>query len=122
MEAFIPVGILIVLTLILCGSIYTLTTLAGPKVPTPAKTSTYECGVTPESAARAPFTMKYYLIAVLFLLFDIEVAFFLPWALIYRESLRVDGTLLIAMLVFMFFLVLALLYVFKKDYLGLNND
>jgi len=122
MEAFIPVGILIVLTLILCGGIYTLTTLAGPKVPTPAKTSTYECGVIPDGAARSPFTMKYYLIAVLFLLFDIEAAFFFPWALIYRESLQVDGTLLIAMLIFIFFLVLALLYVFKKDHLELRND
>lgn len=117
MEAFLPVGILLCLALAVCGGIYVLTTILGPKVPGQVKLSPYECGVQPEGDARRPFQFKYYLVAVLFLLFDVEGAFFLPWALVYRNSLQQGPGLLIAMLVFGLFFVLALFYVFRKGYL-----
>lgn len=117
MESFLPVGILLILALAVCGGIYGLTTLLGPKVPGQVKLSPYECGVAPEGDARRPFQFKYYLVAVLFLLFDVEAAFFLPWALVYRSSLSEGPGLLVAMIVFGFFLVLALFYVFRKGYL-----
>lgn len=120
MESFLPVAILLIYALIICAGIFLLTTVLGPKNPLASKLSVYECGVKPEGSARGPFKMHFYLIAVLFLLFDVEAAFFFPWALVYRESLRVDGTLLVALLVYMGLLVLGLVYVYRKDALRLK--
>jgi NADH-quinone oxidoreductase subunit A len=114
---FLPVGILFIFAIVVCVTIYALTTSLGPKNWTAAKLSTYESGITPEGNARAPFKLGFYLVAVLFLLFDVEAAFFFPWALVYRESLSEGGALLFAMLVYMFFMVLALVFVLRKNVL-----
>ena len=121
MEAFLPIAFLLLISLIVCGTIYALTSLLGPSNPLASKLSTYECGVKPEGNARSPFKSRFYLIAVLFLLFDVEAAFFFPWALVYRESLKTGGALLFEMLVYLGFLVLGLLYVFRKNCLELNQ-
>ncbi|HEY3167895.1 MAG TPA: NADH-quinone oxidoreductase subunit A, partial [Candidatus Binatia bacterium] len=57
----------------------------GVKKPDPRKLSPYECGMTPVSSARERLSVKFYLIAMLFLLFDIEAVFLFPWAVVYRE-------------------------------------
>ncbi|MGB9668677.1 MAG: NADH-quinone oxidoreductase subunit A [Thermosulfidibacteraceae bacterium] len=59
--------------------------LVGPKRPDPSKLSPYECGVEPVGDARKPFFIHYYMIALLFLVFDIEVIFLYPWALKFKE-------------------------------------
>lgn len=121
MEAFLPIGILLLLGLAMGGGIFTLSTLLGPKNRTnPAHLTPYECGVKPEGSARAPFKNRFYLIAVLFLLFDVEAAFFFPWALVYRESLAAGPGLLIAISVYLAFLVLGLVYIYKKKALELR--
>ena len=120
MEAYIPIAILLVGGITLCLGILGVTTVLGPRNPTAAKLSPYECGTRPEGNARQPFKSRFYLIAVLFLLFDVEAAFFFPWALIYRDSLQLGPGLLIAMLVYLFFMVLGLVYVFRKNCLELN--
>ena len=121
MEAFLPVGFLLVFALLLCVGLFTVKRLLGPRNPIPSKLATYECGVvSTEGNARAPFKTSFYLIAVLFLLFDVEAAFFFPWALVYKESLAQGPGLLIAMLVYMGLLVLGLVYIFRKDCLRLN--
>lgn len=114
---FIPVGILFIFAIIVCAVIYIATTTLGTKIFSASKLSTYECGVAPEGNARQPFKLGFYLIAVLFLLFDVEAAFFFPWALVYRESLQTGGALLFAMLAYMFFMVLALVFVLRKNVL-----
>ncbi|NQW45033.1 MAG: NADH-quinone oxidoreductase subunit A [Deltaproteobacteria bacterium] len=120
MDAFLPVGILFILAIIISTGLFTVKRLLGPRNPVPAKLAVYECGVTPESSARIPFQTGFYLIAVLFLLFDVEAAFFFPWALVYKESLAEGPALLIAMLIYMALLVLGLVYIFRKDCLKLN--
>jgi NADH-quinone oxidoreductase subunit A len=120
MDAFLPVGILLICALLLCVGLFTVKRLLGPRNPVASKLSVYECGVKPEGNARAPFKTGFYLIAVLFLLFDVEAAFFFPWALVYKESLAQGPGLLIAMLVYMGLLVLGLVYIFRKDCLKLN--
>lgn len=121
MEAFLPVGFLLIFALLLCVGLFTVKRLLGPRNPVSSKLSVYECGVaSPEGNARAPFKTSFYLIAVLFLLFDVEAAFFFPWALVYRESLAEGPALLIAMLIYMGLLVLGLVYIFRKDCLKLN--
>ncbi|MBI4405190.1 MAG: NADH-quinone oxidoreductase subunit A [Deltaproteobacteria bacterium] len=120
METFLPIGLLMIFALVVCVGIYVLTTWLGPKKPSNVKLSTYECGVDPEGNARIPFPAKFYLIAVLFLLFDVEAVFFFPWAIIYKGSLAQGGHLFWAMLIYLAFMVLALIYVYRKDCLRMK--
>jgi NADH-quinone oxidoreductase subunit A len=63
----------------------TLGYLLSPKRPNPEKLSAYECGFEPFNDARAPFDVRYYLVALLFIIFDLETAFLVPWAVVFRE-------------------------------------
>lgn len=112
---------LFVFAIVLSLAVLGITTVLGPKNPLASKLSTYECGITPEGSARQPFKTGFYLIAVLFLLFDVEAAFFFPWALVYKDSLKTDGSLLVAMLAYLVFLVIGLIYVFRKNVLRLRT-
>lgn len=105
----------------MCGGIFVLTTLLGPRNPIAAKMTPYECGIkTDQGGPRVPFKNRFYLIAVLFLLFDVEAAFFFPWALVYRESLAQNGMLLLAFGVYLAFMLLALAYIYGKNALELK--
>ena len=85
--------------------------LLAPKSRNPNKAQTYECGVVPESDARAPLNVHYYLVAVLFVLFDLEAVFIYPWAI----SLRSLGTgALVEMFVFIAILLVGYVYAWKK--------
>lgn len=99
---------------------YVAAYFVGPKNPIAAKLSTYECGVTPEGNARTPFKTGFYLVAVLFLLFDVEAAFFFPWALIYRECLREGSAIVIAGGIYLSLMILGLIYIFRKGVFQVN--
>ena len=86
-------------------------TVLGPKRPTAEKLSPYECGFEPFEDARMQFDVRYYLIAILFIVFDLEIAFIFPWALVFRD-LGVFG--LIEMGVFLALLLIGFVYVWKK--------
>ena len=83
----------------------------GPRRPTVEKLSPYECGFAAFEDARMQFDVRYYLIAILFIVFDLEIAFVVPWALVFRD-LGVFG--LIEMGVFLALLVIGFVYVWKK--------
>ena len=83
----------------------------GPKRPNAEKLSPYECGFAPFEDARMRFDVRYYLIAILFIVFDLEIAFVFPWAVVFRE-LGVFG--LVEMGVFLALLVIGFIYVWKK--------
>ncbi len=85
--------------------------LVGPRKPTPAKLAPYESGMPPIGSARQRFSIRYYLTAVLFILFDIEIIFFYPWAVLFRE-LGWFG--LIEMGVFTLTLLIGFVYIWKK--------
>ena len=85
--------------------------LLGPRRPGSDKLSPYECGFEAFEDARMQFDVRYYLIAILFIAFDLEIAFVFPWAVIFR-SLGVTG--LIEMGIFLGLLVLGFVYVWKK--------
>lgn len=121
MESFLPVAILLVLSILVSAAILFLTTWLGPKHTPRTRLSAYECGVEPEGDARIALHNRFYLIAVLFLLFDVEAAFFFPWALVYRSSLKESGSsLLIAIVIYLFFVMIGLAYILKKDALELK--
>ena len=85
--------------------------LLGPKRPTKNKLAPYECGFDPQSDVRLPFDVRYYLVAILFILFDLEVAFIVPWAVVFRH-LGWYG--MVTMLVFIALLLVGFLYEWKK--------
>jgi NADH-quinone oxidoreductase subunit A len=85
--------------------------LLGPKRPTAEKLSPYECGFAAFEDAHMQFDVRYYLIAILFIVFDLEIAFVFPWALVFRE-LGIFG--LVEMGVFLALLVIGFAYVWKK--------
>lgn len=119
-----PAGLAIVLALGFCGMFVALAVFVGPKRLTPEKLGPFECGSEPIGSPRAKYSVKFYQVAILFLIFDIETAFMYPWAVLYRSDLSVGptgGTSLfgfIEMLVFVAVLAVALTYVWRKKAIG----
>ena len=83
----------------------------GKRINDPAKLGPYECGITPVGSARERFHTRFYLVAMLFIVFDIEIVFLYPWAIVFKQ-LRIFG--LIEMAVFVGILLLGLAYVWGK--------
>jgi NADH-quinone oxidoreductase subunit A len=85
MEGFLPILIMIGLGLGFAAGNVFLSQFLGPRKPTPEKMAPYECGMPPVGDARERQSVKFYLVAMIFLLFDIEIAFLYPWAIAFRE-------------------------------------
>ncbi|MBI1860220.1 MAG: NADH-quinone oxidoreductase subunit A [Deltaproteobacteria bacterium] len=120
MENYIPVLLLLGFAIIVASSILVLSWWLGPKKPLAVKLSAYECGVNAEGSPHAPFASKFYLVAVMFLLVDVEAAFFFPWALVYKESLQLGPILFVALVIYVAIFALGLFYIIKKDCLRLR--
>lgn len=105
-------------TIFAAASVYVASKM-GPHNPTPAKEAPYECGITPERLPNERFPVKFYLIAMLFIIFDVEIVFFYPWAVIFRE-LRLFG--LVEMGVFVGLLFVAYVYIWKRGGLDWEED
>jgi NADH-quinone oxidoreductase subunit A len=109
--SYLPI---VILTLLAAGFAFALLFIShalGPRRPTRAKLIPYECGIDPVGSARERFSVKFYLVAMLFIVFDIEIVFLYPWAVI-LNSLKLFG--LIEMILFLGILLIGLLYVWKK--------
>ena len=85
--------------------------LASPSNPDPEKLSAYECGFEPFEDARMQFDIRYYLVAILFILFDLEIAFLFPWAVAFKD---LDYFGLVSMMIFLGILVIGFLYEWAK--------
>ena len=89
------------------------------------KLSAYECGMDPVGDARGRFSVRFYMVAMLVILFDVEAVFMLPWAVIYRRLPGITGSRLFGfweMLVYIGFVGVGLFYVWKKGILNWSND
>ena len=111
---YLPLLIHFLVVCLLAGVIVTLSWLIGYRKPTRAKLSPYECGMTPQGDARERFSVKFYLVAMLFILFDVEAVFLYPWAVILRE-LKMFGFW--EMLVYIGIVLVGFFYVWKKGVL-----
>ena len=85
MEGFVPILIMLALAAGFSGGNIVLSQFLGPRKPSPEKSAPYECGMPPVGDARERQSVKFYLVAMIFLLFDIEVAFLYPWAIAFRD-------------------------------------
>ncbi len=108
---YLPLLIHFLVALALAGVIVLLSSLVGYRRPTAAKMSPYECGMTPVGDARGRFSVKFYLVAMLFILFDVEAVFLYPWAVILRD-LKMFGFW--EMLVYIGIMLVGFFYVWKK--------
>jgi NADH-quinone oxidoreductase subunit A len=99
------------LALAIALAMLVLSGLIGPKRPDPKKLAPYECGMSPIGGARVRFSVKFYLIAMLFILFDVEAIFLYPWAVVHR---KLGWFGLIEMAIFMMILVVGYIYVWKR--------
>ncbi|MFT3890658.1 MAG: NADH-quinone oxidoreductase subunit A [Anaerolineales bacterium] len=111
MIEYVAIGLMIVLSTLVALIAIGLGYLFGPKKDTPAKSMPYESGMSPYGEGTRRMPVRFYLIAVLFILFDIEVVFFLPWAITFRK-LGLFG--LIEMVVFVAILLVGYVYAWKK--------
>jgi NADH-quinone oxidoreductase subunit A len=108
---YIPIGIMLVFGLAFGFVMLKAGEWFGPKNPTDIKQSIYESGMEPIRSARERVSIKYYMVAMLFIIFDIEVVFLYPWAVNFRE-LGIFG--FIEMFIFIAVLMVGLIYVWKK--------
>jgi NADH-quinone oxidoreductase subunit A len=112
---YVPVLIQLGLALGIGGIILLASQLLGQRGPTnQIKDSAYECGLPAEGPSAARFSVKFYVTAMLFILFDIEIVFLIPWVLIYRDFLADNLPILTPVLFFLFLLVAGLFYEIKK--------
>ncbi len=108
---FFPIALMFVVALGFVVTTMFVTHLLGPKRKSKIKTDTFECGIEVQGNARIPFSIKYFLVAILFVLFDVEVIFMYPWAVNFKE-LGLLG--FIEMLTFVAFLLVGFYYIIKK--------
>src|SRR5690242_11701448 len=115
---YLPLLIHICLAGLVAGGIVTLSWLIGQRRPTKAKMAPYECGMAPIGDARERFSVKFYLVAMLFILFDVEAVFLYPWAILLRE-LKMFGFW--EMLVYIGIVLVGFFYVWKKGVLDWSS-
>lgn len=113
---FVPILVMFGFAAALALGINFLTHIIGRKKPNPVKQDVYECGIPVLTTGRSRFAIHFYLVAILFLIFDLETVVILPWAVVFK-NIMADygwGLPLISLLVFLFILIIGFIYEVKK--------
>jgi NADH-quinone oxidoreductase subunit A len=118
-DTYFPVIVQTVLAVLVAGALITLSFVLGKRVKDRVKDSPYECGIAPTGSARERFSVKFYLVAIVFILFDIEAVFLYPWAVVYRE-LKMFA--FVEMLLFIVLIVCGFFYIWKKGALDWSKE
>jgi NADH-quinone oxidoreductase subunit A len=120
---YLPLLIHILIALGIAGGMIILSTLLGKRRFTRAKMTPYECGMLPVGDARHRFSVKFYLVAMLFILFDVEAVFLYPWAVIYKDLIKDAGKYFgfVEMLVYIGIVLVGFFYIWKKGVLDWNR-
>ena len=108
MDQYLPVLAMLVLAALFAAISFIASALFAPRRPTEAKSAPYECGIVPSREAPDRFPVRFYLVAMIFIVFDIEIIFFFPWAVVYRDlgSFGLFAVLIFAVAVFESFVYL----------------
>ena len=111
LKDYLPIILFLVIALILSAGFILINFLLSPNNPDPEKLSAYECGFEPFTDSRMEFDVRFYLVAILFIIFDLEIAFLFPWAI----SLGAIGIFgFVSMMIFLFILTIGFIYEWKK--------
>jgi NADH-quinone oxidoreductase subunit A len=108
---YLPILLFLMIGTGLGIALFVIGSIAGKRIPNRAKDSAYECGFAAFEDARLPFDIRFYLVAILFIIFDLETAFFFPWAVALRK-IGLFG--FISMMVFLGLLVVGFIYEWRK--------
>jgi NADH-quinone oxidoreductase subunit A len=108
---YLPIAIMFIVALGFVATTMVVTHLIGPKITSKTKEESFECGIEVQGNARTPFSIKYFLVAILFVLFDVEVIFMYPWAVNFK-ALGING--LIEMFSFIGVFMVGFYYILKK--------
>ena len=122
---YLPLILQIIVALGLAGGMVAASFLIGKHKRSRTKLGAYECGMDPVGDARGRFSVRFYMVAMLFILFDVEAVFMLPWAVVYRELYSITGQRFFGfweMFVYICFVAVGLFYVWKKGILNWSND
>ncbi len=115
-QNYLPVLFVLALGVVFSGAFILLSYLFGPKKPLPSKLDVYECGVPITGDARERFSVKFFIVALIFLLFDVEVVFLLPWAIVLKEfkSVGWGGFAFGSMVLFLLMIGVGLFYEWRR--------
>jgi NADH-quinone oxidoreductase subunit A len=122
---YLPLMMQILAALLLGVVIVTASWFVGRHRNTVTKLAAYECGIVASGDARGRFSVRFYLVAVLFILFDVEMVFMMPWAIIYRQLPQITGQRLFGfweMVVYLGFVAVGLYYIVRKGVLNWSQD
>lgn len=111
---YFPILLLVVIGTIMGFGMVKVTEILGPRVFHPRKNEPFECGVPIHEDTSRRFSVRFYLVAILFLLFDVEVIFFYPYAIVFREFLKVNSFIVWEMLFFVLTLLVGYFYIRRR--------
>ena len=118
-ELYFPVLVQVIIAAAVAAGLVGGSFLLGKKIRGRVKDMPYECGITPTGSARERFSVKFYLVAMVFILFDIEAIFLYPWVVVYRE-LKIFG--FFEMLIFIVLVLAGFFYIWKKGVIDWSAD
>jgi len=122
---YIPLSLHIVVVVGLCAGMVIGSWFVGRHRYSAVKQEAYECGIEAVGNARGRFSVRFYMVAMLFILFDVETVFMMPWAVIYRKLPTITGSPLFGfweMLVYLGFVAVGLYYIIRKGILNWSDD
>ncbi len=122
LHEYLPILLQIVVAILFAASALFVSVLVGKTGKrTPAKDTAYECGMIPQGEGHPRFSVKFYLVAMLFILFDLEIVFMYPWAVVYRDAIKQSGLIFWSMLSFITILMVGYVYALKKGALDFRR-
>jgi NADH-quinone oxidoreductase subunit A len=122
LREYLPVLLQILVAMLFAVSALVVSILVGKSGKrTRAKDMAYECGMIPQGERQPRFSVKFYLVAMLFILFDVEIVFMYPWAVVYREAIKHSSIIFWSMLSFITILMIGYIYALKKGALDFRN-
>ena len=122
LREYLPVLLQVIVAIGFAASALLVSALVGKTGKrTPAKDLPYECGMVPQGSGQPRFSVKFYLVAMLFILFDLEIVFIYPWAVVYKEAITKSSVIFWSMLSFISILMVGYVYALKKGVLDFKR-
>jgi len=122
LREYLPILLQVVVAMLFAGSALLVSVLVGKTGRrTAAKDIAYECGMIPQGERQPRFSVKFYLVAMLFILFDLEIVFMYPWAVVYRDAIKQSSVIFWSMLSFITILMVGYVYALKKGALDFKK-
>ncbi|NIS38607.1 NAD(P)H-quinone oxidoreductase subunit 3 [Candidatus Saccharibacteria bacterium] len=114
LSQYLPILVVLILAFVIAASILILSFIVNPKIKHRVKQQVYESGLNPQMEARLRYPIRFYVVAMMFILFDIEVIFLYPWAVVYNDFLSGGAFIFWEMAIFLLILFAGYIYLWKR--------